>query len=43
MGDSENRQEALRVTLSLDKLQRYREKFPAWKDADQFQITADND
>jgi len=29
---------AVRATLSLDKLNRYREKFPAWKDADEFQL-----
>ena len=28
----------LRETLSLEKLQRYREKFPAWKDADSFEL-----
>lgn len=31
--------EALHATLSLDKLNRYREKFPAWKDADRFELT----
>lgn len=31
--------ETVRATLSLDRLNRYREKFPAWKDADQFQLT----
>lgn len=31
--------ETVHATLSLDKLNRYREKFPAWKDADQFQLT----
>jgi predicted amidohydrolase len=30
--------EVLRLTLSGDKLVRYREKFPAWKDADEFHI-----
>ena len=28
----------LHATLSLEKLQRYREKFPAWKDADSFEL-----
>jgi predicted amidohydrolase len=27
------------ATLSLAKLNRYRAKFPAWKDADTFQLT----
>jgi len=31
--------ETVRATLSLDKLNRYREKFPAWKDADGFELT----
>ena len=31
--------ETVRATLSLDRLNRYREKFPAWKDADPFQLT----
>jgi omega-amidase len=31
--------ETVRATLSLDRLNRYREKFPAWKDADSFQLT----
>lgn len=30
--------EAIHATLSLDKLNRYRDKFPAWKDADKFQL-----
>jgi predicted amidohydrolase len=30
--------EAVQATLSLDKLNRYREKFPAWKDADEFKL-----
>lgn len=30
--------EVLRLTLSGAKLERYREKFPAWKDADDFHI-----
>jgi predicted amidohydrolase len=30
--------EVLRLTLSGAKLMRYREKFPAWKDADDFHI-----
>ena len=30
--------EAVRATLSLEKLNRYREKFPAWKDADEFHL-----
>jgi predicted amidohydrolase len=25
-------------TISLEKLQRYRTKFPAWKDADTFEL-----
>jgi omega-amidase len=29
---------AIRTTLSLDELVSYREKFPAWKDADEIQI-----
>ncbi len=29
-----------RTTLNLDKLNRYREKFPAWKDADNFTLDA---
>jgi omega-amidase len=43
LGDAEDKAAALRVTLSLDKLERYREKFPAWKDADQFQIQSGKD
>jgi omega-amidase len=31
--------ETVRATLSLDRLNHYREKFPAWKDADSFQLT----
>jgi predicted amidohydrolase len=31
----------LRADLSMDKLLRYREKFPAWKDTDQFEISAE--
>ncbi|MBT8421627.1 MAG: amidohydrolase [Gammaproteobacteria bacterium] len=31
----------LRATLSLADLQRYREKFPAWKDADSFELNLD--
>lgn len=30
--------ETLTATLSLDKLRRYREKFPAWRDADRFTL-----
>jgi predicted amidohydrolase len=30
--------EVLQLTLSSTKLLRYREKFPAWKDADDFHI-----
>ena len=30
--------EIVRAKLSLDELNRYREKFPAWKDADEFQL-----
>jgi len=30
--------ETVRATLSLDKLNSYREKFPAWRDADPFQL-----
>ncbi len=41
VGDAEDRNTALKVTLSLDKLDRYREKFPAWKDADRFEIKGD--
>jgi omega-amidase len=43
LGDAADKATALRVTLSLDKLESYREKFPAWKDADQFQITTSNE
>jgi omega-amidase len=31
----------LSATLSLDKLTRYRKKFPAWKDADSFSLDVD--
>jgi len=31
--------ETVHAMLSLDKLNRYREKFPAWKDADRFELT----
>jgi len=34
-----NQPETISATLSLEKLRLYREKFPAWKDADQFQLT----
>jgi omega-amidase len=37
-GDAGDRQEALNVTLSLDKLNAYRDKFPAWKDADSYTL-----
>jgi omega-amidase len=37
-GDAEDRQEALNMTLSLDKLNAYRDKFPAWKDADSYTL-----
>jgi len=30
--------ETVQARLNLDKLNRYREKFPAWKDADEFQL-----
>jgi len=30
--------EVVKTRLSLDTLNRYREKFPAWKDADEFQL-----
>ncbi|MBS95404.1 MAG: amidohydrolase [Chromatiales bacterium] len=30
---------AVSATLSLDKLERYRKKFPAWKDADSFSLS----
>ena len=30
--------EIVQAKLSLDELNRYREKFPAWKDADEFQL-----
>lgn len=43
LGDAGDKQAALRVSLSLDQLERYREKFPAWKDADQFHITDQHD
>ena len=33
-----NESVAIRTTLSLDELVGYREKFPAWKDADEIQI-----
>ncbi|MGI9289855.1 MAG: amidohydrolase [Gammaproteobacteria bacterium] len=36
--DAEEDAVALKTTLSLEKLNRYREKFPAWKDADSFEI-----
>lgn len=39
--DAGNADTALQVTLSLDKLDRYREKFPAWKDADRFEVRLD--
>ncbi len=42
LGDAADKATALRVSLSLDKLERYRKKFPVWKDADQFQITSDH-
>mgnify|MGYP006074300589 CR=1 FL=1 len=41
VADAGNADTALQVTLSLDKLERYREKFPAWKDADRFEIRSD--
>jgi len=41
LGDAENKDTALKVTLSLDKLESYRDKFPAWKDADRFEINTD--
>ena len=34
--------EVLTARLSLDKLRRYREKFPAWKDADPFMLLDTN-
>ena len=41
MADAEDQAASLQATLSLDKLNRYREKFPAWKDADRFEILDD--
>lgn len=41
VADAKDGDTALQVTLSLDKLERYREKFPAWKDADRFEIQCD--
>jgi omega-amidase len=38
VADAENNPVALQATLSLEKLNRYRKKFPAWKDADKFEI-----
>lgn len=38
MADAADEPRALSVTLSMDKLNSYREKFPAWKDADSFEI-----
>jgi omega-amidase len=38
LGDGGDEETALNATLSLDKLKRYRDKFPAWQDADQFRL-----
>jgi len=38
VADATDQPVALPATLSLDKLNGYRDKFPAWKDADQFEI-----
>ena len=38
VADATDQPVALQATLSLDKLNDYRDKFPAWKDADQFEI-----
>ena len=34
---------AFTTTISLDKLDQYRQKFPAWKDADAFSLHAPAD
>jgi omega-amidase len=39
LADGSDTVTAVNTTLSLDKLDRYRQKFPAWKDADQFTLT----
>lgn len=38
---ADDQPQALTATLSLAQLRRYREKFPAWKDADAFVLTDD--
>jgi predicted amidohydrolase len=43
IADAGEQDTAVRVTLSLDKLDAYREKFPAWKDADRFHIEVNRD
>ena len=35
----DNQEEVLTIDLDLDRLRHQREKFPAWKDADIFEIT----
>jgi omega-amidase len=41
--DAENNAGTFSTTLSLDKLERYRHKFPAWKDADNFTLVDSSD
>ena len=38
LADLGQKEQALTVELSAEALQRYREKFPAWQDADRFQL-----
>jgi predicted amidohydrolase len=42
VADAGDRAIALKATLSLEKLEDYREKFPVWKDADNFKIVDTN-
>ncbi len=39
IAEADDQPTALRIELSMDQLVRYREKFPAWKDADQFELS----
>lgn len=40
LAEADDQPAALHAELSMAKLQRYREKFPVWKDADQFELDA---
>lgn len=39
LAEGGDRETSVSATLSLNKLERYRNKFPAWKDADSFSLT----